>query len=99
MYAHIHRSCRHRTILTQMAAPQADRIPAKSRSRHVADLISVFDRVTINRTKPNEENLAIEQTYGKSAFSPPHLAKADEQQNADQSPFSALVSELAQNRQ
>jgi len=81
-----------------MAAPQADRSPGKSRSEHAADLINVFDRVTINRARPTDERPAIEQRYGKSAFSPAHLAKADEQQHASQLPFGALVVELAQSR-
>jgi len=84
--------------LAQMAAPQTDRIPGKSRSEHAPDLINVFDRVTINRAKGHEEHPAIEQLYGKSALSPAHLIKADGQESASQSPFGKLVAELAQNR-
>ena len=83
--------------LAQMAAPQADRIPGKSRSDHAADLINVFDRVTINRAQPHEAHPAIEQMYGKSALSPAHLVKADGQEHAAQSAFGALVAELAKN--
>ena len=85
--------------LTQMAAPQSDRIPGKSRSDHAPDLVEVLDRVTINRTRSSEGHPSIEQTYGKSASSPAHLAKAEEQQNPAQSPFGALVAELVQNRE
>ena len=67
--------------LTQMAAPQADRIPGKSRSDHATDLINVFDRVTINRAQPHAKHPAIEQMYGRSAFSPAHFAKADGREN------------------
>ena len=84
--------------LTQMAAPQADRVPGKSRSEHAADLIDIFDRVTINRARQNEEQPAIEQMYGKSAASPAHLIKAEGQENAAQSPLGALVEELVKNR-
>lgn len=84
--------------LTQMAAPQTDRISGKSRSDHATDLTEVLDRVTINRAKANEEHPAIEQLYGKSAFAPAHLAKADERENAGGLPFGALVAELAQEK-
>ena len=82
-----------------MAAPQSDRIPGKSRSDHAPDLVEVLDRVTINRTRSSEGHPSIEQTYGKSASSPAHLAKAEENDNSGKSLFGALVAQLAQSRE
>jgi len=67
-YQHRKEECMHTSIvhtatapvgLTQMAAPQTDRIPGKSRSDHATDLTEVLDRMTINRAKANRNILPL----------------------------------------